>query len=424
MLQSASHPANDSMHDRSRLSGRIQVHNVHYEHDIRYAMQICHWILKPIGIWHFVYSRSSPSEKLFSSTLVFTCVSVLCFVLVPSGPYVLLYEKDIYMRVKLYGPVGFCLSCTIKYFLLGVRGTAIGRCIEQVEDDWQVIRQADHRKVMLKNAMVGRRLAILCVILLFSGGLSYHTIMPLSAKIKINENLTIRSLVYPGYDRYFNVQASPVYEIVFGMHCLSCLIQYTITTATCSLAAIFASHACGQVQILMTLLDDLVDGKKIEGSSTVGKRLRVIAKHHMRVLRFAADVEEVLREICLIELVAATLIICLLEYYFMMEWKKSDAIGIVTYFILLVSFAFNLLIFCYISELLVEEFRKIGSAAYNVNWYDLSGYKALDLTMIIMISHYPPRLTAGKFCDLSFNTFSTVLRTSLVYLNLLRTVTE
>ncbi|XP_014475031.1 PREDICTED: uncharacterized protein LOC106744623 [Dinoponera quadriceps] len=375
------------MHSRPRILGGIQKRNVHYEHDIHYVMQLCRWILKPIGIWHFVHSRSSQNKRLLPTTLIFTCISVLCFVLVPSGSYVLLREKDIYVKVKLFGPIGFCLTSAVKYCFLGARGTAIGRCIEHVEDDWRIVRHADHRNMMLKNVLVGRRLTTLCVLFLYTGGLSYHTIMPLSAKVKMNDSFTIRPLVYPGYDQFFDSQASPAYEIVFCMHCLSSVIQYTITTAACSLAAIFATHACGQVQILSTLLNDVVDGKRNDENTTVEKRLRVITMHHVRVLRFTADVEEVLREICLMELVAATLIICLLEFYCMM-------------------------------------YSKIGSAAYEVNWYDLHGHKALDLKMIITISQYPPKLTAGKFCDLSLNTFSTVLKTSVVYLNLLRTVTE
>lgn len=275
-------PADDSMHDRSRLPDKI--YNVHYKNDIRYTMQLCRWILKPIGIWHLVYDRSSQYEKLISITLIFACFSVLCFVLVPSGPYTLLREKDINVKLKLFGPVGFCLTSAIKYCFLGMRGTAIGKCIKHVEHDWQVIQYQDHRKMMLRNVLVGRRLTTLCVIFLYTGGMSYHTIMPLLSRMKTNDNYTNRPLVYPGYDIYFDPQPSPVYEIVFCIHCLSAIIQYSITTAVCSLAAIFATHACGQVQILMTLLDDLVDGEKNK-NTTVDKRLTLITRHHVRVLR-------------------------------------------------------------------------------------------------------------------------------------------
>lgn len=55
-----------------------------------------------------------------------------------------------------------------------------------------------------------------------------------------------------------------------------------------------------------------------------------------------------------------------------------------------------------------QQYSKIGLAAYDANWYDLSGNKAVSLVMIITMSHYPPKLTAGKFVDLSINTFGVV----------------
>lgn len=54
------------------------------------------------------------------------------------------------------------------------------------------------------------------------------------------------------------------------------------------------------------------------------------------------------------------------------------------------------------------QYSKIGSAVYDIEWYILPGKKALDLTLIIAMSHYPPKLTAGKILDLSIYTFGAV----------------
>ncbi|RLU16336.1 ObirOr5-L30 [Ooceraea biroi] len=413
------------MRDRSQLPKRVsEVHNAHYEDDVRYTMQLCGWVLKPIGMWYLIQDSCSRNEKIVSIALIVVCFSALCFVLIPSGLYLFLVKQDVYALIKLLGPVIFCLTSTIKYCYLGTRGAAFGRCLRHVTNDWRLVRDQDHREIMLRGALIGRRLTMLCAIFLYTGGLSYHTILPLSSKQNISENFTSRRVphTYPGYDLWFDPEASPAYEIVFCVHCVFALITYNITTGGCGLAAIFVTHACGQVQILMIQMSDLVEGKRSKG--TVQNRLSVIAKHHVRVLRFSASVDEVLREICLMELLASCLTICLLEYYCIMEWENSDAVAILTYFILLISFMFNILIFCYIGELLMQQYSTVASAVYGINWYDLSGKKALDLKLIIAMSRYPVKLTAGKFVDLSLNTFGAVLRTSVVYLNLLRTVTE
>jgi len=332
MIQSALHLADDSMHDRSQFPDNgIQVYNAHHERDIRYATQLFRWILQPIGIWHLIYARSSRMEKLFSATMIFVCLAVLSFVLVPSSPYALFSKNDINTKAKLIGPMFFCLTAAIKYCILGMRSERIGRCVEQIENDWRIVRYQDHRRMMLDNALVGRRLTMLSVIFLYTGGMSYHIILPLFVS---RGNLTNKPLIYQGYDVYFDSQASPAYDIVFSVHCMCAMIQYNITTATCSLAAIFMMHVCGQIQILMTMLDDLIEGKRDKGT-TVEKRLSMIARYHVRMLRweehrnirnglwthvsrFTTEVEQLLHEMCLLELVAATLIICLLEYYFMM----------------------------------------------------------------------------------------------------------
>lgn len=109
--------------------------------------------------------------------------------------------------------------------------------------------------------------------------------------------------------------------------------------------------------------------------------------------RFSASIENTFREICLIEMVGTTLIMCLIEYSlitvilyipksyvlkvmlkflvmppqyspikcmnyiasYSQEWNNSDSIAIFTYFFLFVSFVFNIFIFCYIGELLIEQ---------------------------------------------------------------------
>lgn len=244
---------------------------------------MCRWVLKPLGIWHLTCDHVSQYDMFITLVLIITCLSALFFVLIPSGLYTLFREKDINVKIKLFGPVGFCLTCTIKYCYLGARAASFGKCIQHIEDDWRTVRDKDHREIMLKNALTSRRFTTLCALLLYFGGLSYHTIVPLSSRKKINGTL-IRPLTYPGYDMFFDPEASPAYEIVFCIHCLFALITYNVTTAALSLAAVFVTHACGQLQILMTLLDDLVEGNRCKGT-TVNNRLGKITRHHVRILK-------------------------------------------------------------------------------------------------------------------------------------------
>ncbi|XP_076642139.1 odorant receptor 2a-like isoform X2 [Halictus rubicundus] len=403
---------------RARSCSGVESCNENHEDDLNYSLEMCRWLLKALGVWSSVYQRVTKLEKVFSILMRFTCFSCLLFVILPSAYNMFFVEEDLKNIVKLLGPVSFCTSSTIKYFILGSKGNILRRCIKHVEKDWKMVGDPYHRAIMLKQVSISRFLITVCVAFLYSGGMSYHTVMQFLSKGRSNANVTMRPIAYPCFN-FLDIQSSPTYEIVFFVHCVSALVQYTITSAGYSLAAIFATHICGQIQIQIARLDELVDEN--ETKSTFHDRISIIVRDHAKVVRFSKEVDEALREVCLAQIVESTLNMCMLEYYCLMEWANSDMISILTYFMLLVSFTFIIFIFCYVGEILSEQCSRMGPASYNVQWYNLPPRDAYNLILVNAIALYPPKFTAGKIMDLSIPTFGTVVKTSVIYLNLLRT---
>ncbi|XP_076176273.1 odorant receptor 10-like [Ptiloglossa arizonensis] len=407
------------MGDRSH--NRIIEHlNSHYKNDINYTLEMCRWVLKLIGIWPLVYSGTSKLEKIVSIVLLITWFSDLLFALVPPGRYILFEEKNLYIRMKLLGPTSFSLASTIKYCYLVFKGPIFKRCIVHVERDWKMVDDPTHRIIMLRNASFSRNLSTLCAVFLYSAGLAFYTVMPFLSKGRMKGNQTVKPLIYPGYDAFFDTQSSPNYEIIYSIQCFSAFIRYSVTVGAFSLAVIFVTHICGQIQVQLARLEDFVEKKEQESRL---KLLDIVIRDHAKILKFTKNVEKALSEICLTQIVESTLVICLLEYYCLREWQNNDTVAISTYFVYLISFTFNILIFCYIGEVLSEQCSQIGPASYEIDWYNLPPKQACNLILVNAISHYPPKLTAGKIIELSLYTFGSVLQTSIVYLNLLRTVT-
>ncbi|XP_053972582.1 uncharacterized protein LOC128873216 isoform X2 [Hylaeus volcanicus] len=303
-----------------RLSNLDDVlRNEHYENDIRYAFQLCLWILKPIGIYPFIYSRANRLERMVSVVLISICCLVVQFVIVPFGYYILFYEKDMNTRIKFLGPLAFCVTSFFKYGYLSLKGRAFERCIVHVERDWRLLRDQDHRAIMIRHVTMSRNLITLCAAFMYTGGLSYHTIMPLLSKNVVNENVTIRPLTYPGYEAFFDIQESPTYEIVYCMHCIYVLVIGNITMAAYSLTAVFTSHACGQIEIQTSRLEHLTNEKRSPRKyASYENHIAIVVRNHVKILRFTKDVEKAMQEILLMEVVMSTLLICLLEYYCMM----------------------------------------------------------------------------------------------------------
>ncbi|XP_025265297.1 odorant receptor 13a-like isoform X2 [Camponotus floridanus] len=390
--------------------------NFNYREDIQYVFKLNNWILGSLGIWPIATRGIRQHASKIAITL---CNLALAFAIVPCALHIIYDEKDIIMRLKLFGLLAFCLTAMTKYCILAIRRPKILRCIEYVKSDWwKVTFKTDHT-IMLKYATTGRNLTIIGASFMYTAGIIYHIILPFCSEHKVN-NQTVRPLVYPTYSKFRQSQISPIYEIVYVAHCMCGYTIYSVTAGACGLAALFATHACGQIQIIISRLENLLEGENFKQSPNVHQRIAAIVKNHVRVVRFAAVVEEVLQEVCLVEFSSSVCTICLLEYYCILDWQEDDRIGLATYSLLLVSFCFNVYILCYIGELLMEKSSQIGYICYMINWYQLSPKTARSFILMIAMASHPIKISAGRMADLSLSTFGNVLKTSLAYLSFLR----
>ncbi|XP_018046442.1 PREDICTED: uncharacterized protein LOC108685937 [Atta colombica] len=214
---------------------------------------------------------------------------------------------------------------------------------------------------------------------------------------------------------------SPINEIFFWIQFASGVISQTVATAACSLTAVLAVHAYGRLEILMQWILHLVDGRE-DFSNNVDERLAIIVRQHVRILYFIKLTEKVLRQISLVEVVGCTLNICFTGYSTIMEWD-NDFVIYITYIVLFMNFTFNLFVFCYIGELVAEQSKRVSEISYMIDWHRLPGRKALAVILMIAMSNSSVKLTAGNIIELSMISFGDVIKTSVAYLNMLRTLT-
>lgn len=138
--------------------------------------------------------------------------------------------------------------------------------------------------------MIGRNLSIYSIVFMYSGGIIYHTVMHYKVGSYVDEyNRTIKLLIYPTYSRFYDVQKSPIYELVYILQCICGYMFDAVTVGACGLAALFATHICGQIDIIMAKLEDLVDGKFSKENSNPNIRLIEIIEHHIKILRYKIE---------------------------------------------------------------------------------------------------------------------------------------
>ncbi|XP_032669661.1 odorant receptor 82a-like [Odontomachus brunneus] len=400
-------------------------YNVTHEQDSEYSIQLNRWFLKPIGAWPNSANKPvSITEKLLYRCIQFICHSLIAFTIVPCVLYII-FEPNVHLKLKAFGPMIHWLMGGVNYCSLLLRGYEIRKCVDHMRTDWRHVNSAYDRELMLKNAKFGRFVSAFCAIFMQGGVCSYSIITSFTpAIVQIgNVTITMHQLPCPFYTELVDARFSPTNEIVLVLQLLSTIIVNTVTVGACSLAAVFAMHACGQLNILMVRLDELVDVSSIKSEhKTTRRKLTAIVEHHLRTLSFVSQIETVMHQICLVELMGCTTDMCMLGYYTITEWKLHDTKNLLTYFTIFIAMSCNIFIFCYIAEILTDQCQKVGDVTYMTNWYQLHHKIAIDLILIISRSNAVIKITAGKMIQLSIATFGDVMKTAFAYLNILRTV--
>ena len=212
-----------------------------YEKYINLSIEWNRWLLNVMGLWPKLHNVSA-IEK-FSYWLVRAiCYGLISFLFIPSCLYVMLELEDVYDKLKLLGPLIFCVMAYMKYSLLIFHANDIRECIESVERDWRRVRHAQDRDIMMANAIFGRRLVTFCTFFMYGGFVFYYIAVPVSvgSVVAQEDNLTYIPMVFPCPRIMVDTRYSPINEIFFSIQLFGGALLHGIAAAACGLAATFA----------------------------------------------------------------------------------------------------------------------------------------------------------------------------------------
>ncbi|XP_072746827.1 odorant receptor 4-like [Anoplolepis gracilipes] len=394
--------------------------NKYYESDIKYTFEINRFFFRLIGIWPFARTNSFLPEIVETVSLVIGSFTLLLSELMSTLLYIFLILKDIHLRLKFLGVVLFTIVTTIKYGYLLFYKNQIRNCLKIIDEDWQNVTSSRDRISMIDRVKIGRRLVIMCAIFVYLNGVAMRIIIPLtSGKMVTSQNITIRPLPSVAHFIFFDVQRSPAYEIVFFLQSFTGVIKYTVTVATFGFLTLCVMHFCAQLDILVTLINNFINERQAE---QLNKRLAIIVEHQIKTRNFLRLVQNATQYPSLIEITGSSILLCFGGYYMIMEWENHNAVRLCSYAIALVMILFNVFIYCYMGEQVVEQEKKIALTVCTLEWYRLPDKKAKALILIMAISNTSLQLKAGKFIDLSLKTFGNVVKMAVTYLNLLRSL--
>ncbi|XP_025265379.1 uncharacterized protein LOC105252266 [Camponotus floridanus] len=231
-------------------------------HNIIYITQPTRNIMRALGVWPS--NDRERSMRLQACNFLLICISYtfLSCDLIP-GILFWLMEKSTRIRLQTIPLLLYDIMSVSQYGIFIFRRDQLKRCLKHIEEDWENIINVDMRNIMLKSAKMGKRLATICGIFMYTG-----------------------------------------------------FIMVSVVISACGLTAIFVVHACGQLKILISLMRSLVQ-ESWQEEHEVDKKLAQIVKHQIRMRSFLKLVQHTLQEIYLIEIMAEKVSIesCELEWY-------------------------------------------------------------------------------------------------------------
>ncbi|KAK1131478.1 hypothetical protein K0M31_017762 [Melipona bicolor] len=251
-----------------------------------YNIQMNRWILKPIGAWPITDSTTTV-EKITSQILTVVCWCISLFTIIPGVLNITLEKEDFYLKLKTLGPLSHWCVGGFNYAVLLLRKSDIHYCIEHIRTDWKMITRSKDQQVMLKNAKLGRRVAGFCAAFMQGGVFSTCIVYGVftSQTIQVgNETQVVYGLPCPPYK--FPIQLKPIHDIILGTQFLSAFVVTTSATGAFGLAAVFASHAVGQLNIMVAWVNEFVNQHlRSENDNASVNKVGAIVEHHLRVLR-------------------------------------------------------------------------------------------------------------------------------------------
>ncbi|XP_043803334.1 uncharacterized protein LOC122720601 [Apis laboriosa] len=395
----------------------VQIRNA--KEGIKHTFWFAYPLSRMLGYWPLNVPSSAFSKILNSFTIFFSYLLPL-LVLIPGLLYVFLKERNGRKKIKMLMPHINSIAQMTKYTIILRRTKELSKLLDEIKKDWSTATQ-ENRRIFSSRASIEHKLTMIVAITIYGGGFLYRAILPLSkGRIVLPNNVTIRLLPCPGYFGSLNEQITPNYEIIFTLQVLGGFVTHTAVCGIKSACLMVCMHMCGLLRILTNKLMDLTNDND---ERVVQKKIVHIVEYQTRIKEFLNHVDQFVPYVYLIEIFVGVLITCILGYCIIVEWEDSDAMAIIAYVALQTTCVFGTFSICYVGQLLVDESESVRQACNTLKWYRLPTKKARSLILLIIMSNYPIKVTAGRLVDVSLVTFTSIIKSAVGYMNILQQVT-
>ncbi|KAL6254512.1 hypothetical protein P5V15_014565 [Pogonomyrmex californicus] len=216
----------------------------------------------------------------------------------------------------------------------------------------------------------------------------------------------------------FDVQQSPTFECIFVIICLHIMLHAITLALINGLIFTLVLHASGQIDIICQEFKNISKNVLVHKSSV--PLFGILIERHERVILFSDNIEKLFSFIALIQVVWNTLVICCVGFFIIISiHNETGTIMVAKTVLVYIAVTIEIFAMCFIGEYLSFKSESITSSTYDALWYDMPTTQARIILFILMRSQRQITITAGKITDMSFETFTNIMKATVSYISVL-----
>ncbi|XP_067206049.1 odorant receptor 10-like isoform X2 [Linepithema humile] len=307
----------------------------------------------------------------------------------------------------------------IQLLIMRWKRSAILLIVNMMAEDWMHLSTEAERYVMIKQVQFARLFTIYsyCIAAL---GVTTVTVLPsFGLHFRVITNLTDRDRVLPMQAYYFyDTDKSPQFELTLAAQFISMFFILIIYMSVDAFFMLTIFHICSQLKNFRYRLLNLVLYNDFNNG------IRYIVETHLRLIRFADNIENIFSLSTLGVLLYFGVVFCIYGFLFITiiisnETSYISFSRICAAICGTVSSLVILLFYCIGGELVAKECEAVYRALCDLEWYILEPTESRALILIMIRTSKFFCITAGKIFPLSMATFCSVFKTSVGYISFL-----
>ncbi|XP_067212005.1 odorant receptor 24a-like [Linepithema humile] len=207
-----------------------------------YYYKINRILLMIIGLWPYQNSTLATVQNLLISSILGSSIYIQLI------PFIT-HECNSILVIDVLSYMFPTLVAVIKYYYFYMKAGVMKRLLEQVQADWNSLKDKHEREIIKSYAEIGRLITIFATMLCYSVPLVYamSTMVPYIINIYLSHNNTYVHYVYIPIDYSVN-QEKYIYVKLLHFFAFLCIALNTVV-AFAALIGLYFKHACGLLKI-------------------------------------------------------------------------------------------------------------------------------------------------------------------------------